>query len=104
MLAKIGLWDPLGTFSQDREIEQRNAKKEYANGSFWEFFWPYVRHVGAHTVGAPAKIDPCRARVKGPDLIFLKNVEMPKKGRKLVEAYFFQKCLKSISLDSGHLD
>ena len=44
-----------------------------------------------HTVGAPAKIDPCRARVKGPDLIFWKNVEMPKKGRKLVEAYFFRK-------------
>ena len=56
------------------------------------------------TVGAPAKIDPCRARVKGPDLIFLKNVEMPKKGRKLVEKYFSLKCPKSISLDSGHLD
>ena len=58
--------------------------------------------VGA--VGAPAKIDPCRARVKGPDPTFWKNVEMPKKGRKLVEQYVSRKCLKSISLDSGHLD
>ena len=56
------------------------------------------------TVGAPAKIDPCRARVKGPDLIFWKNVEMPKQSRNLVENYFSWKCPKSISLDSGHLD
>ena len=31
------------------------------------------------TVKAPAKIDPCRARVKGPDLIFVLNVEMAQK-------------------------
>ena len=66
-------------------------------GGFWE------SHFSRITVGAPAKIDPCRARVKGPDLIFWKNVEMPKKDRKFV-SFFFRKCPKSVSLDSGHLD
>ena len=51
--ATMSFWGPLGVLSALSSIQQ--YEKEPPNRGFWELFWFYVRHVGAHMEDQVAK-------------------------------------------------